>query len=127
MATIYAKIVLLFALIFSSFFSEASDETVQYIDLNNYPDTFCRTDISRDECLNRVALYVAQKHIKANNEYYEKIVGEKSKELFREHVNNPNEKYDPAKKQKINEQVVKALIVQISDLWKKTGILPVVK
>jgi len=74
-----------------------------------------------------VSSYVAQKHIRVNNAYYRKVVDDKVKVLFKQHVENSAEPYDPNKQMMLTAQVKKKLIWEIADQWLRTGTLPDIK
>ena len=124
MLMLYIKIGMLVSLLMTSLFAEAGDNVVtdEY-----HRIMFCKPDIPVDECLRWVSSYVAQKHIRVNNAYYRKVVDDKVKVLFKQHVENSAEPYDPNKQMMLTAQVEKKLIGEIADQWLRTGTLPDIK
>jgi hypothetical protein len=118
---------MLVSLLMTSLFVEAGNNVVTDEYHRIYPKMFCKQDISVAECLNWVSSYVAQKHIRANNAYYRKVVDDKVKTLFKQHVENRSEPYDPNKQMMLSAQVEKEVINDIARRWMKTGSLPNVK
>ncbi|WP_286842318.1 hypothetical protein [Idiomarina sp. UBA4206] len=127
MLIIYIKIGMLVSLLMTSLFAEAGSSVVTDEYHRVFPKMFCKPDIPVDECLNWVSSYVAQKHIRANNTYYRKVVDGKVKALFKQHVEKSTEPYDPNKQMMLSAQVEKELINDIARLWLRTGSLPNVK
>ena len=124
MLMIYIKIGMLVSLLMTSLFAEAGDNVVTDEYHRIYPKMFCKPDIPVDECLKWVSSYVAQKHIRANNAYYRKVVDGKVEVLFKQHVENSAEPYDPNKQMMLSAQVEKNLIEEIANQWMQTGKLP---
>ncbi|MGI5310355.1 hypothetical protein [Rheinheimera sp. WS51] len=124
MAMHHIRSVMLTSLIMTSFVTEAGQNVVSDEYHRLYPRMFCKADISADECLKWASSYVAQKYIRANNDYYRKLVDDRVRVLFKKHVENRAETYDPNKRMMLESQVKKDLVNDIAEHWLRTGLLP---
>ena len=124
MAMHHIRSVMLVSLIMTSFVAAAGQNVVSDEYHRLYPRMFCKSDISADECLKWTSSYVAQKYIRANNDYYRKLVDDRVRVLFKKHAENRTETYDPNKRMMLESQVKKDLINNIAEHWLRTGLLP---
>lgn len=118
------KIIIFTGILGISFNANTQNNLISNEYLRLMPRVFCKSDLETEKCLEIISRYVAQRHIKANNDYYAELVSARARPLFKSHVEDPAQHYDRNLYGTLHGQIRRAVIEEVANYWLDTGELP---